>query len=136
MNRHTHIKRNRPQLSVFFHSFLYALIFLVVPALIADTVSAASLRVLGVQKDGTISRLPSYRWVIEEDTTYHVVPGSQVPDTLAVRFHSSYMPVVAQGDNSVPLPDLDPAKRYHVSVIPKTPGTFTIGGAPLLVMAW
>lgn len=132
MNGHTQIKRSRRQRSVFFQQLIYALVFLLTPALLASTAFGASLRVLGVQKDGTISRLASYRWLIEEDTTYHVVPGAQVADTLAVRFHSSYMPVVAEGDNTVPLPDLDPGKRYHVSVTPKIPGTYSIGGGSLV----
>jgi large repetitive protein len=130
--RRTHNKRNRRQRHLFFQQLAYVLALLILPFLMTDTVLGASLRVLGVGKDGTTSRLSEYRWLIEEDTTYHVVPGTQDPNTLAVRFHASYMPVVAEGDNSVALPDLDPAKRYHVSVIPKIPGTFTIGGASLV----
>lgn len=109
-------------------------IFLILPLLLllAGTASAANLRVLGVQKDGTIDRLTEYRWLIEEDTTYNVIPGVQDANTLAVRFHASYMPVVAEGDNKTALPDLDPAKRYHVSVIPITPGTYSLGGASLV----
>jgi len=78
-----------------------------------------------------------YRWTLEEDTTWHTDPNAPLPlpgdpfvDSLATSFHSSYMPVVAQGctgtacadgetatpfDNNVAL---DPAKHYYVSVLP------------------
>lgn len=111
---------------------IFSLSILVAALLLAEISMAASLRVLGVQKSGTISRLAEYRWVIEEDATYHVVPGDRVATPLAVQFHRSYMPVVAQGDNSTPLPTLDPAKRYYVSVIPKAAGTYSVGGASLV----
>ncbi len=92
----------------------------------------ARLQVITVEKDGTQGVLSDYRWLIEQDDTYHVNPGVIDPSTLAVGFHSSYMPVVAQGDNTVGLPDLDPNKYYFVSVIPKVPGTYSIGGAQLV----
>lgn len=62
----------------------------------------------------------AYRWLLEEDATYEVVPQQSDPTTLAVRFHTSYMPVVARGDESTPPTGLtlDPAKRYFVSVLP------------------
>ena len=45
--------------------------------------------------------LSDYRWIIEEDTTYHnslaFNSGTNVANTLALNFHKSYMPVVAQG---------------------------------------
>jgi hypothetical protein len=98
-------------------------------------VSAATLSVLGVDKAATplvpptTVALTTYRWVLEEDTTYRIEPGVPVPETLSVNFHKSYMPVVAQGDETMALPALDPAKYYFVSVIPKEPGTYSIGGA-------
>ncbi|RUM37615.1 MAG: hypothetical protein DSY58_03570, partial [Desulfobulbus sp.] len=112
--------------------FIFPVLLLVFSLPFAIISQGASLRVLGVQKDGTISRLSEYRWVIEEDVTYNVVPGLQTADTLAVQFHRSYMPVVAEGDNATPLPALDPTKKYHISVIPQTPGTYSIGGSSLV----
>jgi len=110
---------------------LFIAAVLVTVSLVAGNALGAELNVISVDKNGTSSPLAEYRWLIEEDTTYHVNPGIPDPNTLAVRFHSSYMPVVAQGDNTTPLPDLDPNKHYFVSIIPKLPGTFSIGGAPL-----
>ena len=74
-----------------------------------------------------------YRWTLEEDRTYNVQPGILDPNTLAVSFHSSYMPVKRSGDDTT-LADLkvDPSKRYFVSVLPKA-GPYTNGGAPVAV---
>lgn len=44
--------------------------------------------------------ITDYKWVIEEDTTYHTPVGASTPppaQTLATSFHKSYMPVVASG---------------------------------------
>jgi len=44
-----------------------------------------------------------YRWIIEEDRTFYIDPtktstvGNAVPLTFGTNFHTSYMPVVAQG---------------------------------------
>jgi hypothetical protein len=51
-------------------------------------------------KSGTV--LTDYRWIIEEDRTFHVDPNAQVNtgtpiSNLGLNFHTSYMPVVAQG---------------------------------------
>lgn len=87
--------------------------------------AAATLSVMG--PDG--EAVGGYRWLLEEDTTYHVQPGVPDPDTLSVRFHSSYMPVVAKGDQTTPLPALDASKHYFVSVLPDS--GYTIGGAQI-----
>lgn len=100
--------------------------------LAAEIGLGASLTVRTVAKDGTVGTLAQYRWLIEEDTTYNVVPGAPVPTPLALRFHSSYMPVVAQGDETDFPASLDPGKRYFVSVLPKVAGTYSIGGAQLI----
>jgi len=79
------------------------------------------LTVIGVAPDGTETPVDDYRWLVEEDQTYHVPvnpggtakggtnfdpnwqqgndghPGGQ---TLSVSFHDSYMPVVAKGCTS------------------------------------
>jgi len=105
----------------------------------AQTLTA---EVIGVNKKetnpaATDTTLTDYRWVLEEDATYHVTPGVPDPNTLAVGFHSSYMPVVAKGNTTDPtttqLGDvtLDPAKHYYLSVLPTTPGTYSIGGAAI-----
>ncbi|GAB4336235.1 MAG: hypothetical protein Kow0089_06350 [Desulfobulbaceae bacterium] len=107
-------------------------VFLVTTLFSAASLLAAGLTVVTVGKDGTLGTLSQYRWVIEEDLTYNVVPGVPDPTPLSVRFHTSYMPVVAQGDHTTPLPSLDPNKRYFVSVLPLQAGTYSIGGAELI----
>ncbi|WP_153306224.1 hypothetical protein [Desulfatiglans anilini] len=114
---------------------------------------AAVFEVKGVPRDSlqkplTPVPLTAYRWVIEEDLTYRTTPGTPDPDTLALSFHRSYMPVVAQGDETWTVlwgdvgdeqgvdPDamtvtLDPLKSYYVSVIPKDSGSWSIGAAAL-----
>jgi hypothetical protein len=93
--------------------------------------AATSLTVTGVHKDGTENPVNQYRWVLEEDVTFRINPGEPTADILAVDFHKSYMPVVAQGDDLTALSSiaLDADKYYYVSVIPKEPGTYSIGGA-------
>src|SRR5579883_256150 len=90
-----------------------------------------------------------YRWIIEEDRTFYVDPtkttntgpaGSTNVLTYGTNFHTSYMPLVAQGcvgnvscgqgqsvlGASTPLQPavdpsdvhLDPTKRYYISVLP------------------
>jgi large repetitive protein len=118
---------------LFKNSFLIPIAILVVSLLLGiPSAFGARLQVIAVEKDGTLGALSQYRWIVEEDNTYHVDPGVPDPNTLAVGFHSSYMPVVAQGDNNTPFPTLDPAKYYFVSVIPTIPGTYSIGGAQLV----
>ncbi|MDW7773922.1 MAG: hypothetical protein SCH71_13625 [Desulfobulbaceae bacterium] len=104
----------------------------------AGIAAVTSLSVLGVNKTVPPAPPPApaplaggYRWVLEEDVTFRIEPGLQTADILAVDFHKSYMPVVAQGDDINALADiiLDPDKYYYVSVIPKEPGTYSIGGA-------
>ena len=76
------------------------------------------LTVMGVAADGTETPLTDYRWLVEEDLTYHVpVDGDGAPsrtrNTLSVSFHRSYMPVVAKG--CVGFDDLDPLGRPATS---------------------
>jgi len=92
----------------------------------------------------------SYRWVLQEDATYHIDPLSPPPNsnTLSTSFHRSYMPVVAQGcvgaecatnNPNVPIAAfnqvaLDPTKRYYVSVLPNDAGNgdgHSIGGTQI-----
>jgi large repetitive protein len=94
-----------------------------------------SLTVLGVDPRSPQASQPvsSYRWTLEEDRTYAVQPGALDPETPAVNFHKSYMPVVQSGDETTqPLvdPDTVAQKRYFISVLPKN-GGYSNGGAPI-----
>ncbi len=96
--------------------------------------AAVSVNVVGVKKDSTTTAVTAFRWTIEEDRTYHVVPGASDPNTLSVSFHASHMPVVASGDETdltAGLGALDPTKHHYISVVPKVPGTWAIGGAQI-----
>jgi hypothetical protein len=69
-----------------------------------------------------------YRWLIEEDATFDVVPGVVVPEPPSVSFHKSYMPVIANGtDADPPQLVLDPSKHYFMSILPGE--TYAMGGA-------
>lgn len=102
-------------------AFACAVLLFITATLLAPSAMALTLTVQGV--DNTVSpatetALSGYRWLIEEDKTYHVPlnPGGTVkmtagvpdidpnwrvgdPDrnTVSVNFHRSYMPVVAEG---------------------------------------
>jgi hypothetical protein len=95
--------------------------------LFAADVQALTINVVG-SDGGAVSQ---YYWLVEEDATYDVTPGVSDPDSLAVNMHKSYMPPVASGDESVPPTGLalDPAKRYFVSVLPKS--GYSLGGTQL-----
>jgi hypothetical protein len=78
----------------------------------------------------------AYRWLLEEDRGFHPEnsPGFPNPsdrNVLGLNLHPSYMPVVskgeATGDTEITVPD--PTKYYFVSVLPKTPETYSLGGA-------
>jgi len=71
------------------------------------------------------STLADYQWTVEEDITYHPDPASPPSyDVLALGFHKSYMPVVAQGHGAAEFAALalDPARHYYVSVLPDDNG--------------
>jgi hypothetical protein len=100
------------------------------------------LTVIGVAADGTPTTLTEYRWLVEEDLTYHVPVVGGVPqsdeDTLAVSFHHSYMPVHAKGCTSLDMawqtaaackdvPFVNTGSHYYVSVVPRS--GYSIGGA-------
>ena len=129
-----------------------------VPAALATTLPGLTVTGVNRAPDGTKTEVPvtAYRWIVEEDLTYHVgfdsngdpiaVPGTPGFDpnwdnTLSVSFHRSYMPLVAKGCvgfedvgcNELPLPALDPDKHYFVSVLPRNANpdndtAYTIGG--------
>jgi len=116
-------------------SFAILLLFFSTAFSIAQA-TPLSITVTGT--DGT--PVPNYRWLVEEDKTYNVIPGDtcfngNTAECQAVNFHKSYMPVIAEGHSSDTMPDLDPTKRYYISVLPDTAGTpsvgHTIGGTKL-----
>ncbi len=92
-----------------------------------------------------------FRYTVEEDRTFDVIPGctgiaplppgcpaSASADTLSLRFHRSHMPVVAAGESataSVEVPIADTTKRYFVSVLPMAEASgaalYAMGGAPV-----
>ena len=65
--------------------------------------------------------ISDYKWTVEEDATWHPDP-TQPPsyDVLAMNFHKSYMPVVAQGTGAAEFAQLalDDNKHYYVTVLP------------------
>ena len=95
--------------------------------LAATSAQAATFTLDVVDQNG--APVNGFRWLVEEDNTHPVTPGAQVSDSLSLDFHNSHAPVVAKGTDADPLPDLDPAKRYFVSVTPYS--GHSIGGAPL-----
>src|SRR5262249_26090521 len=75
------------------------------PVTASLTFPAASGLVVHVVDGVTKAAIADYRWIIEEDRTFYIDPtkttnpgptGPIVP-VLGVNFHTSYMPVVAQG---------------------------------------
>ena len=43
------------------------------------------------------SPVSGFRWMVEEDTTNHTIPGALVSDSISVDIHKSYAPVVTNG---------------------------------------
>ncbi|MBP1619862.1 MAG: hypothetical protein H6Q02_629, partial [Acidobacteria bacterium] len=136
------IRRNEPQHPAIVRrpagrQLLLAVVALAGLVLAAAAPAAVSVSVQGVNWSAgtpTYSPVSGFRWTIEEDATYHVTPGAADPNTLSVVFHPSYMPVVAQGDETTlagALAALDSAKHYYISVVPKVAGSWAIGGAQI-----
>jgi len=107
------------------------------------TITAASNLTLHVMDidPATGGELTSYRWIVQEDNTYHLDPNhpETTPwlDQQALNLHKSTMTVIAQGCSDCEDPNvldgagaptnvsvnfadlaLDPAKYYYVSVLP------------------
>ncbi len=106
----------------------------VIVTLIVNPVADIALTV----QDPAGAAVTDYRWIVQEDATFHVDPYAPPPltDTLSTRFHKSYMPIVAQGRGAAEFAQvaLDPAKHYYVSVLPDDAGTETghaMGGAQI-----
>jgi len=96
--------------------------------------SAYALTINVVGPDG-VTPVPDFRWLVEENLTKASVPNVPADaSNLALSFHTSYMPVVAAGDSMDPARSaadlvLDPAKRYYVSVLPRS--GYQMGGAQI-----
>ena len=106
-------------------------VFLLVLALMA---SPAAAQVTVTVLDGSTGDVvTNYRWLVEEDLTYHVpfdADGNPEVDpfTQSVSFHRSYMPVVAEGLSTTGVAfNKEADTHYYISVLP-TSG-YTIGGA-------
>ena len=97
---------------------------------------AATVHVTVATKDANGQLTPittGFRWLLEEDATFPNIPGSPFPlgprdpNSLSYTFFKSYMPVAAKGDIGVggggiaSIPNVDPAKRYYLSVLPHRP---------------
>jgi hypothetical protein len=93
--------------------------------------SALTINVVGPANEV----VADYRWLVEEDATKASTPNVPADaSNLSLNFHASYMPVVATGDSVDPAKSpaglaLDPAKRYYVSVLPRS--GYQMGGAAI-----
>ena len=86
----------------------------------------ATLAVVG--PDG-LPLTEGYRWQLEEDVTWNVVPGDPTT-SFGVEFHKSYMPLLDKGHATGPVTlDLEEGKRYFVSVLPDS--GYAMGGAAI-----
>ena len=123
-----------------------------VGSLLATDAGALTINVKAPGPAGTLIPITTgFRYTIEEDRTYEVVPGctgitppppgcpgTSTP-TLSMGFHRSYMPVVETGESAGSSAGtsqtLDPSKRYFVSVLPLAgatgAGLYAMGGAPV-----
>ena len=105
------------------------------------TVSNLSMTVIDPTATPNLT-ISEYRWLVEEDRTWHHEGFSTTAPSQALAFHTSNMPVVAQGcvgtlcTEQVPISQvvLDPTKYYFVSVLPNDAGDgdgHSVGGAPI-----
>ena len=96
---------------------LLAVMLLIVFSARVHATPLPNLLVEGVDANGITTPITAYRWLVEEDKTYHVqtfpngaadpttfdpnwdqlTDGITGGETLSVSFHQSYMPVVAKG---------------------------------------
>lgn len=122
---------------------VFALILLISIAFTGNAL-AFNLTVNGVDSAGNETEITDYRWLIEEDKTYHVqyMPDGITPDptatdptwdqlkTLSVSFHRSYMPVVATNE-TMNISEFVPeeGKYYYISVLSNE--GHSLGGAQI-----
>lgn len=108
---------------------LWHLFLLVLLACVSLATGAQPLTIKVAGPDGTSAIGVPFRWLVEADATKDVdftrqaTPGLD----LSVSLHTSYMPLVGKGDSTSPVIELDPTKRYYVSVLPQS--GFQMGGA-------
>ncbi|RJO74252.1 MAG: hypothetical protein C4523_00975 [Myxococcales bacterium] len=79
--------------------------------------------------DDNQNPVSGFRWLVEEDTTLPVSPGTKDTSSLALNIHRTYAPVLESGqtgNSSVEVP-VSTSGRYYVSVLPN--GGYTLGGA-------
>ncbi|HKK05400.1 MAG TPA: choice-of-anchor Q domain-containing protein [Gammaproteobacteria bacterium] len=103
----------------------------------AGPVYAAQFTLNVVDDNG--APVSGFRWMVEEDVTYPVTPGTPDPTSLSFNFHKSHTPVALDtagnalegrtDGSSVTVGSIDPGKRYYVSVLPY--GGHSRGSAPL-----
>ena len=93
-------------------------------------VSSAGAFTLSVE-DQNGNPVTGFRWLVEEDTTNVVTPGTFSARTLGVNIHGTYAPVQASGhsDTSTAKINVSSAKRWFVSVLPDAAAT---DGSPAL----
>jgi hypothetical protein len=125
----THVENFRAALQNAWR-LIFALLFLC--AMFQPQAYALTINVVG--PDG-VTAVTDYRWLVEEDATKASAPNVPADaSNLALTFHTSYMPVVAAGDSIDPARSpstlvLDAAKRYYVSVLPRS--GYQMGGAQI-----
>jgi len=142
------VKKPSKPVNNIYRTFIAATIVLAFVAGNANNVQA--LRKINVLDSDGNPVTTGFRWLVEEDKTYHVPlkkngtvdtvsgipridPNWDQGKTLSVSFHQSYMPVVGNGTSSGNLRrqlrrlQLDKSKNYFISVLPDS--GFTIGGA-------
>jgi large repetitive protein len=140
--RKMEITRNFKKFRTGGRAFMLLLLGLMLSALSFGNAQAQITNYVRVLDGSITDPIPisvGYRWLVEEDVTYDVMPNDSTTNW-ATKFHKSYMPVVAKGC-AEPLPD-DPdfvcnevpftpvnGKRYYVSVVPFE--GYSMGGGQL-----
>jgi hypothetical protein len=123
------MRRNAGSSSKVLKGCLFAFFLLFTLAFQADA-EAFTLKV--VDENG--NAVTGFRWLVEEDTTNVVTPGTFSARTLGVNIHGTYAPVVAKGHSSTSKATIsvNSAKRYFVSVLPdgdaQGAARFTVNG--------
>ena len=84
-----------------------------------------------VDQDG--NPVNGFRWLVEEDTTNVVTPGTFSARTLGVNIHGTYAPVATKGRSSTSSANINVSsdKRWLVSVLPDS----DTSGSPRFTMS-
>jgi hypothetical protein len=104
-------------------------------ALGAPAMAQVGLNVYGNGDPAT--PITQYKFLLQEDLTYRDRKSTDSLNTLSLNFHTSYMPVLFEGDQSNVGFALDPVNgiikgnrtRYFITVMPTGGQPYTIGGA-------